>query len=222
MTTSVGREAAFIGKITAGATHEIRNVLAIIKESAGLVEDLLHLSTQRGSLDHERALRTLARIEAQVARGAEVATHLNGVAHTPDHDVRAVDLGEEVRRVVFHAQRPARRKSQTVCAVDGATPPPFRASPLRVQMAVYTAVEVCLERLGEGATLEVRIVVEEGRPAVRLEPRPVDGPGPGDADGTALVKLKKTLNDLGVSLEGSGNGDELTLLFAPEDGTPAE
>jgi len=222
MATSVGREAAFIGKITAGATHEIRNVLAIIKESAGLVEDLLHLSTQRGSLDHERVLKALARIEAQVARGAEVATNLNRVAHTPDHDVRTVDLDEEVRRVVFHAQRSARRRSQTVRAVDGATPPPFQASPLRVQMAVYAAVEVCLGRLGEGETLDVRIVIEEGHPAVQLEPRPANGSGQGDADGTALAELKETLKDLGVSLEDSGNGVELTLLFAPEGKTPVE
>ena len=32
-------EIVFFGKITAGITHEMKNVLAIIKESSGLVED---------------------------------------------------------------------------------------------------------------------------------------------------------------------------------------
>jgi len=37
------RKAAFMGRITASATHDMKNVLAIIKESAGLMEDLIAL-----------------------------------------------------------------------------------------------------------------------------------------------------------------------------------
>lgn len=36
-------EIVFFGKITAGITHEMKNVLAIIKESSGLMEDLILL-----------------------------------------------------------------------------------------------------------------------------------------------------------------------------------
>ena len=41
MSTTENREAAFIGLITAGATHELRNVLAIVKESTGLIADIV-------------------------------------------------------------------------------------------------------------------------------------------------------------------------------------
>lgn len=214
MSTATGREAAFIGKITAGATHEIRNVLAIIKESAGLVEDLLHQPTTRGPLDRERVLKALGRIEAQVARGAEIATHLNRVAHAPDHELASIDLDEEIRRVVFHAQRSARRKSQTVRAADGGAPASFPSRPLRVQMAVYTALEACLERCVEGATIEVLTGAPRSRPSVTLAISPRDAVPADEADWNAL---RHTLADLGVSLEEAPEGDGLTLLFEPDE-----
>lgn len=34
-------EIRFMGRITAGITHEMRNVLAVIRESAGLIQDLM-------------------------------------------------------------------------------------------------------------------------------------------------------------------------------------
>lgn len=212
MSTAAGREAAFIGKITAGATHEIRNVLAIIKESAGLVEDLLHASTSRGPLDRTRVLDALGRIESQVARGAEIATQLNRVAHASDHELASIDLDEEVRRVAFHAQRPARRKSQTVRAVDGEAPTSFQTRPLRTQMAIYAAVEACLERFGEGAVIEVRTGGSRDRPSVRLTVSADDAAPP---DATEWSGLRRALADLGVSLEEAPAGDGLTLLFEP-------
>ena len=33
------RQVAFFGRMTAGITHEMKNVLAIIKESSGLMQD---------------------------------------------------------------------------------------------------------------------------------------------------------------------------------------
>ena len=35
------RDALFMGRMTAQATHEMQNILATIRESSGLMEDLL-------------------------------------------------------------------------------------------------------------------------------------------------------------------------------------
>jgi signal transduction histidine kinase len=216
MTTSPNPEAAFIGKITAAATHEIRNALAIIKESAGLIGDLVRLSGTDGSLDRERVLKAVGRIDAQVGRGAEVATSLNRVAHALDRDVGAVDLDEEVRQVVFHAQRAARRKSQAVKAGPTRPTSPVRASPLHVQMALYATVEECLARLGEGATLELSAGAHARRPSVDVAAAD-DVPLVLAGEGMEWDGLKETLEGLGVSLESSGTGNGVRLLFeAPE------
>jgi hypothetical protein len=81
-------KAAFMGRITAGVTHEIKNVLAIIKESAGLMEDLFELSKDHAPPPREKFLRTLTRITEQVRRGVDLATNLNEFAHTSDESGR--------------------------------------------------------------------------------------------------------------------------------------
>ena len=81
MGTTDNREAAFMGKITAAATHEIRNVLAIIQESGGLIEDMIRFYEESGKLKPDHLLRSVERIGLQVNRGAELMTALNRVAH---------------------------------------------------------------------------------------------------------------------------------------------
>lgn len=212
MTGFPEREAAFIGKVTASATHELRNALAIIRESAGLVDDLVRMSGPGAPPDRDRILGALSRIDAQVARGAEIVTNLNRVAHTPDHGVESIDLDQGVREVVFHAQRAARKRAQTLTAAASLPCPPFPANPLHVQMAIYTAVETCLDGLEEGAGVELRAGTDGGRPCVDLRP---DGRADRNVvgDDTAWRELKDTLEQLGVSLERSASGNGLRLLF---------
>ena len=82
--------------MTASATHEVRNVLAIIKESAGLVDDLVQVQGSHGRLDPEKIRGALDRINAQVRRGADLLTHLNRLAHTLDEDISRVEMNQEV------------------------------------------------------------------------------------------------------------------------------
>ncbi|MEJ2186570.1 MAG: hypothetical protein P8Z36_11600, partial [Gemmatimonadota bacterium] len=102
--------AAFVARLTAGATHELRNVLAIVKESAGLVQDLLAM----GASADGRADKALGRIETQVGRGAELLTSLNRLAHGLDRDEDAVDLGEAVEHAVVLCQRYARQRERAL------------------------------------------------------------------------------------------------------------
>jgi hypothetical protein len=44
------QETVLIGKVTAGLSHELMNVLAIIRERAGVIEDLMALEKKRRSL----------------------------------------------------------------------------------------------------------------------------------------------------------------------------
>jgi C4-dicarboxylate-specific signal transduction histidine kinase len=54
------RENAFIGRISASMTHEIKTVLAIIRESSGLMRDLLALGKDGALAYHEKFGKLLA------------------------------------------------------------------------------------------------------------------------------------------------------------------
>ncbi len=183
METSGGREAEFIGTITASATHEMRNVLAIVKESAGLIEDLVHASSRAGGAPHgDRILKATGRIDAQVARGAEIVTRLNRFAHSMDGGRERVDLAEEVREVAFLSQRLARTKCHTVVAVTPEGPVWIGGnSSARADVALRGRGVLCrrsargrvagAERLrggsGSATTADVRVTAEPGTPLPR-------------------------------------------------------
>jgi hypothetical protein len=212
MSTSGSREAVFIGRITASVTHEIRNVLAIVKESAGLIDDLVQVATTRG-LDGDRVLKATGRIDAQVARGADLLTGLNRLAHSLDQEREAIDLEQEVRQVAFLSQRFGRKKIQTVRAVAASGGAGLTANSLHVKMALFAAVELLMEHLPEGAVIDMG-VAEGERAAVRLTGRKGECAVPPPATGSpAWDRTREIVQDLGAALDATESGDGLLLAF---------
>jgi hypothetical protein len=168
MTTTENPEAAFIAKITASTTHEVRNVLAIVKESAGLIEDMVRSAGKRGQLKEDKVLRAVSRIDAQVGRGAELLTNLNRFAHSLDHDEERINLDEGARRVALLCERFARQKRHEVSVQPCGDDVTILASAVWFQMAIFAGVECCLELLPEPGTVVLGPGRCDGQPAMRL------------------------------------------------------
>ena len=84
---------AFFGRMNAAISHDMKNVLAIINETASLLDELMELQ-QAGQMEpNPDKLRTLSRrIVQQVERGQNVITNMNAFAHSIDVPVREIDL----------------------------------------------------------------------------------------------------------------------------------
>lgn len=159
-------EAAFMGKITAGATHELKNVLAIIKESAGLMEDLIALNKDQFSL-RDKFLSVLTRIGEQVARGVEISSRLNQFAHSPDAVVASVDLNDVADQVAFLAHRFARSRKISLKPVRQERSILLTTDPLKLQMVIFDCLDLLINTVspGSGITLLPR-EVSAGRAAI--------------------------------------------------------
>ena len=153
MIASEDRGAAFVAQVTAGTTHEIRNILAIVKESAGLIEDLIFAFKRRGSLDQDKLTRSLQRIDAQVVRGTELLANLNRFAHSLDDAQDPIDVTREIQQLVYLCQFRARRKRHVLQVQPGGQNLTAVVDPFRFQMSLFGAVECCLEQLPEGSTV---------------------------------------------------------------------
>lgn len=170
------RGAAFVAQVTAGTTHEIRNILAIVKESAGLIEDLIFAFKRRGSLDQDKLTRSLQRIDAQVARGTELLANLNRFAHSLDPVQDAIDVTREIQQVAFLCQFRARRRRHVLEVQPGGRNLTVEVDPLRFQMSLFAAVGCCLEQLPEGSTVSISADRRDDRPTVEFT-----GQGGGEA-----------------------------------------
>jgi C4-dicarboxylate-specific signal transduction histidine kinase len=178
--------AAFIARVTASATHEIRNVLAIVRESAGLIDDLVRSSPGGDAPIRERMVRALERVDAQVARGAEIVATLNRFAHGLERTEGTLDLAEEVPHAVCLCRRSAAQRRHTLEARPGDAALPVRVAALPLQMALEAAFGCCLDRLPAPGTVSVRAVragdgaavecaAEAGAAAVAPQPATTEG-----------------------------------------------
>ncbi|BBO85250.1 hypothetical protein DSCO28_58160 [Desulfosarcina ovata subsp. sediminis] len=86
----------FFGEISASISHEIKNVLAIVNENAGLLQDLVRMNAKGIPLTPERLNRAAESISRQVARGDRIVKDMNRFAHSADLPREELDLRDVV------------------------------------------------------------------------------------------------------------------------------
>lgn len=201
------QQIAFMGRITAGLSHEINNVLAIIKESAGLMDDILSLSPENVAPHRDRLAKASASIRKQVERGVEIVTGLNRFAHSMDEPWVHIDLNELTSRMVFLMQRFGRQRRIRLSALSCPEPVTIETDPFRLEMILASALDFCLTRASEGTGLVVQPRITDGQPSIWVGPEsdaPAGGfdarnPCPEDLTGLRadLTDLKADIFDVG-------------------------
>ncbi len=194
-------QSAFLGRMTAGSTHELRNMLAIIKESAGLIGDSLGKTS--GTVPAPGSLqRAVDRVNRQVARGVELLDTLNHLAHCPDQTEAATDLNREAACAVGLGQRIARQYGITLQLDPAAGEVSVQLDSLQLQMVLFAAVEFLFERCAEGSTITVRVTGGE-QPTIELAP---SGEAAGEETPGRWQQLCSLAADLQILVKRGGQG----------------
>jgi signal transduction histidine kinase len=108
------RQLRYFGKVTASVSHELKNVLAILNEQAGLLQDFAVMAERGQPLDAERIRRLSATMLGQIRRGDAIVKRMNRFAHSADQDRATVDLGALATMVVEMFGRTAATRGVTV------------------------------------------------------------------------------------------------------------
>lgn len=163
----------FMGRMTAGMTHEINNVLAVIRETAGLAQDLAALDVSKASPHGERIIGCLEEVQRQIERGAAVTRSLNRFAHSVDHDREARPVQELMALAAALHDRFV-RQHQVDLAVSGASgAPAVDADPFLVIEVLSRLIFQVLADMdaGQGRVHISADPADTGRPrAVRVWP----------------------------------------------------
>ena len=140
------REIALIGRITAGMTHEMKNILAIISESSGLMQDILVAQQEASFLHQEKFTKALGNIHNQIERGIEITTQFNIFAHSMDESWAWVDVNEIAGLVVILLKRFALLKQVELSSEPFEKALSIFTSPTRLILVLAACVDYCLER----------------------------------------------------------------------------
>ncbi|WP_136810258.1 hypothetical protein [Desulfosediminicola flagellatus] len=100
--------------VSAIVTHEIRNALAIINESAGFLDDLAQMSGEDGEVPSGRVKQMATSVCAQVDRANRLMKNLNTFAHSGDVPVSRLDIKETLELMTALTKRKAAARQVTV------------------------------------------------------------------------------------------------------------
>jgi C4-dicarboxylate-specific signal transduction histidine kinase len=211
-------ELVLFGRIGAGVTHEMRNVLSVIREYSGLLRDLLSTATRKKPPDAEQLIKITENITNQVRKGTRLMERFSQFAHAADERTASFDLRELAGNTAALVRRSV---AQVGCALElelGDEPIPVRSNPLSLQQALYAGIQLILEAADqEGKEEPVMITVTR-----RSSGAVISIAGRGAAGGGEIVdqgdRIARRMEELGGSVETSADGSvpSVSLMIPTE------
>jgi len=200
-----------MGRITASVTHDMKNVLAIIKESAGLMEDLIALNKELPVPVQEKFSKVCARIVQQVERGVGLTGRLNTFAHSPDDILGEVDLNKVIDQVAGLASRFARLKGVGIEVRPHPKPVTLSTDPLKIQMLLVGVIDLLLSLVQSGTVIALHPNQESGG----IVSVTFSAGTPGDKD---LGAMELSASPLWSEVAQQSTELDATLASQPENG----
>lgn len=147
----------FLGEITATLSHDLKNVLAIINENAGLLEDLVFMTTDENPIDPERLATVAGKIRHQVRRADTMIKRLNRVGHSADRSLVSVNLSEMVENICALADRKAAMKGVNVTLLPLPDPLTVKTDPFLLQQVIWHCLGDAIDMAQTSKALDISV-----------------------------------------------------------------
>lgn len=149
------RDLMFFGKVNASISHELKNILAIISETAGLMTDLLALAAQGKKVESETLMSCGQDIVEEIQRGFSTIKQMNVFSHSVDEMVREIDLHEMLELVAgitgflsYTGKVILEKASDGDCLVV--------TSPFRLQHVIYEMLIAIFRSIGPRGEIRIK------------------------------------------------------------------
>ena len=185
-----------MGRLLASATHDMRNVLAVIRESAGLAQDMVQLAAGADKSADPRVIKALKEAQQQILRGAALAEcmeYLAQVSHSENENAPC-DLARVASTFCLMAARRARAVQMVLECADSEEPVWSAVPALAVLRALLDIFDLCASVGGQvklrfsagrqnkvegiiievcdGANRDMALAALTGSPLLNARPRP--------------------------------------------------
>jgi len=145
----------FFGKMSASISHDLKNVLAVINENAGLLEDLCLMAEKGKSLDPVRLKRLAGDVKNQIRRGDRIISSMNTFAHSADSESVTIDLRELLGLLVELSLRYASMRGVRLEIDRPSDSVTVTTSPFVLLNLLWFCLEYAMTAAGPGKTVEI-------------------------------------------------------------------
>lgn len=200
------RDILFMGEVLASVTHDMQNIMAIIKESGALADDILALNGPPRMKHGDKLAQAQRNIQEQVLRGRDLMLMLNGFAHAAADFPASGDLSRFSRQITVLAERMVRLKDCRLEKTFPDKPLAVRGNALMIMQAIYVSMAAITRICTAGDVIRLTVDRDDGGPFVRL-----------GADQSKIVPEPCDVAALMTGIGGSCNTGpgHIVLRFAP-------
>ena len=145
----------FFGKMTASISHEIKNVLAIINENAGLLGDFALMAERGAAVDPQRLHAMSQTVMKQVRRADAIAKNMNRLAHSVDESTKAIDLNDTLEMLAILSDRFASMRDVAVRPKRNEVPLKLRTSPFFLLNLLWLCLDFAMDAANEDKIIEL-------------------------------------------------------------------
>lgn len=145
----------FFGKMTASISHEIKNVLAIINENAGLLEDITLMADRGRPIEPERLKKLSQAVMKQIGRADTIVKIMNQFAHSADESLKSIDLNDILELTVVLSNRFASMRSVTLNPKLQKSPVKIRTSPFFLMNLIWLCLDFSMDVAGDDKIVEL-------------------------------------------------------------------
>jgi C4-dicarboxylate-specific signal transduction histidine kinase len=148
---------AFFGAVTASVSHELNNVISIIDQTTGLVEDMIAAADSGKPISVEKLEQAVDAQQRHTARGLEIIKRLNTFAHSSDVPRREYDMNEAIRNLVELSRRLAGLKRVSLELQLPSEPVVITGNPFLMQQLVFASIQRALQDAGRDEVIAVSV-----------------------------------------------------------------
>ena len=156
----------FFGKMSVAATHEIKNSLAIINESAGLLKDLSMMAEKGHPLSLKRINDISSMVTRQVQRADLVLRKLNQFSHSVDMSTQVADLEKTVRFVLNLASGFIERQGGLVEVTAPVLPVLVTSNLFYLENMIWKAIETACQAAGHEKKVKISFGTDISEPLI--------------------------------------------------------
>ena len=162
---------SFIGKVLSVFSHEINNHLAILKESVGLIGDLIELGKTSSRKDLKEILKITQSIKNQIEQTTYFCDKLNGFGHGMEEPLSAFNIHKSIEELMVLLRRFINQKMICLEKDFTANMPLIYSNPLKIQFLIFCLVEKHLKMLDKNSRIIIKTVYSNDSIGITIIPK---------------------------------------------------
>ena len=157
----------FFGMTNRLISHEVKNILAIISETSGLMNELVELSKEGRVLDPDKLCSLSESMIEDVQRANRIIRNMNTFAHSVDDFIREVDIREIVVLMmeVCPLESALRKTELSLVGGDACV---IYTSAFFMENLLFHLINFSLRHSSSGKKIRISIKSKDGRSRITL------------------------------------------------------